>query len=770
MKRIICIIFGLLLASTVYADYWVGQQFMKAGSWFSNFCPSRVYPGKIYIWSNDFGLAIATEDGSSIVYLDQIKDTPFEWDNISYFYDFISNQNVFIASEYIDPPFSYQEWLTMDGGDTWILRKNDSIINISDNDEIYYEHYNFDGDILTDQTVLKTSNFFITSDTIINYSIENNYPIEFRLAENNLLAIKNKNESEYELDFISLAPLQVQTKTLDKTYDDFLLDSKNSNRIYFLLREQDSDKLVYTNDFFTTTQEIFNFGNSFERRYFVMYYLSNLVLMQELRFESVKISRTYYLSIDDGMTWKKNDYLCSFASYIGSFYVSYLYPNTLVASLWHGWFNTNLGLIDLTAENITCFLNEGKNQYANFYFCGGFSPSLIFQEFQTCQGWQKYHFNIDDYSLAEFNTPPGDFYINHGDPNIYSTLNYAEDAVYMTCDGGATYTNYARNVNCAEADKDCLLNAATYSSPWSDDPVTVATPKIGCYLLYSRDYGVNWKCLENRNSVSTLTFDPDTKTVWYFTVRYSNLFEVFNIDYHEDRLDTIKAIEIELPELVQYLSLKKCTLTKDKCFLVIANYLIIKSCDYFNTYELIMPKTSTGEYFEIRGGYWATTYHNDQLELYCQSDNFDGLWMSKDLGSTWNHVDVYNQEGIVPDSLVSTYIDGLYFYPGVSDWCINTYTILYRVTENPIDGYLYDFKIIYYNNAIEINNRYSLNKLSLFSLSGSLVRAFDIKAGQSSIPWFGTDNNGNQLPSGIYFARAEDVQGNAATTKVVLVR
>jgi hypothetical protein len=81
-----------------------------------------------------------------------------------------------------------------------------------------------------------------------------------------------------------------------------------------------------------------------------------------------------------------------------------------------------------------------------------------------------------------------------------------------------------------------------------------------------------------------------------------------------------------------------------------------------------------------------------------------------------------------------------------------------------------DLQIFLNHGNIYLNSSYEVKSLSLFSLSGSLIRTFDIKQDQSSIPWHGTDNKGNQLPSGIYFARAEDEHGNVATTKVVLVR
>ena len=64
----------------------------------------------------------------------------------------------------------------------------------------------------------------------------------------------------------------------------------------------------------------------------------------------------------------------------------------------------------------------------------------------------------------------------------------------------------------------------------------------------------------------------------------------------------------------------------------------------------------------------------------------------------------------------------------------------------------------------------SLNELDILDINGSLVHTFSLTPGQTEISWLGTDSQDNQLPSGIYFARAEDEKGNVTTAKVVLVR
>ncbi len=58
----------------------------------------------------------------------------------------------------------------------------------------------------------------------------------------------------------------------------------------------------------------------------------------------------------------------------------------------------------------------------------------------------------------------------------------------------------------------------------------------------------------------------------------------------------------------------------------------------------------------------------------------------------------------------------------------------------------------------------------IFDESGRLVRRLSETDGNGGVPWNGRDENGVQVPSGIYIILARDDQGNQASTKLAVVR
>jgi hypothetical protein len=156
--------------------------------------------------------------------------------------------------------------------------------------------------------------------------------------------------------------------------------------------------------------------------------------------------------------------------------------------------------------------------------------------------------------------------------------------------------------------------------------------------------------------------------------------------------------------------------------------------------------------------YWCT---RTGLELYEEfnilQDNGDtldtrGTWMVHPSITTPNY---YTWAKLVDFTVYLGHID-LSEYPLIVD---------------KLAGEAIAINVSYLNSSIrfQVSSCVNGSRIGIYDIHGGLVKTIKVKD-QSSIPWHGTDNNGNQLPSGIYFARAEDEQGNVATTNVVLVR
>ena len=70
--------------------------------------------------------------------------------------------------------------------------------------------------------------------------------------------------------------------------------------------------------------------------------------------------------------------------------------------------------------------------------------------------------------------------------------------------------------------------------------------------------------------------------------------------------------------------------------------------------------------------------------------------------------------------------------------------------------------VTYRQGLIYFNYCNQSSKMTLYDLKGKIVSKIKINQSPFTIPWHGTDNNGNQIPSDIYFARAEDEHGNVS--------
>jgi flagellar hook assembly protein FlgD len=60
-------------------------------------------------------------------------------------------------------------------------------------------------------------------------------------------------------------------------------------------------------------------------------------------------------------------------------------------------------------------------------------------------------------------------------------------------------------------------------------------------------------------------------------------------------------------------------------------------------------------------------------------------------------------------------------------------------------------------------------ELVVYDITGRSVRSISVPRGQSRITWNGKDNNGNDVPSGIYFIalKLEDMAADRSIRKIV---
>ena len=94
-------------------------------------------------------------------------------------------------------------------------------------------------------------------------------------------------------------------------------------------------------------------------------------------------------------------------------------------------------------------------------------------------------------------------------------------------------------------------------------------------------------------------------------------------------------------------------------------------------------------------------------------------------------------------------------------------SLINSIHENLIEHKL---KVNYTLSTVYFTLSSNFTKSSIFDINGGKLASLKIVSESNWLSWQGTDSHGNQLPSGIYFARAEDEHGNVATAKVVLVR
>jgi hypothetical protein len=64
--------------------------------------------------------------------------------------------------------------------------------------------------------------------------------------------------------------------------------------------------------------------------------------------------------------------------------------------------------------------------------------------------------------------------------------------------------------------------------------------------------------------------------------------------------------------------------------------------------------------------------------------------------------------------------------------------------------------VISYSGNKSPNNYYTNTLLTIYDISGKLVKTFPLFSGQSSFAWDGKDNNGKETEAGIYFVKAQD--------------
>jgi hypothetical protein len=235
---------------------------------------------------------------------------------------------------------------------------------------------------------------------------------------------------------------------------------------------------------------------------------------------------------------------------------------------------------------------------------------------------------------------------------------------------------------------------------------------------------------------------------------------------------------------------------------------VLESADggenWLNSYLINnLPQEKLGQVALSNNGYWAYVWHRDE-----ERNEINSLYFSNDKGATWNKImslpDTISIWDIKtdPEDFNSVYFQAQNSIYNTRDNG-NTWRVIeipsdlnanwsYLVTRDPknklitcfnyVGIYSMDKYTLGINNQNEEELKVSVKyfagnllfkcnrtaQINLYAINGSLVQRFtDV---QTQISWHGTDNNGNQLPSGIYFARAEDEQGNVATTKVVLVR